>query len=84
MKLRGMFNDMNSQRKSRSKSHPLARTLGWVSVAAGAVAVGVYVARQLRAQYNFSHRTPYDFYSHAGDEYSPRSTSSNAEYGVGV
>ena len=84
MKLRGLFEDMNSQNKSSSKAHPVARTLGWVSVAAGAVAVGVYVARQLRAQYVFNHRTPYDFYSHAGDEYSPRSTNSNAEYGVGV
>ncbi|HEX4021111.1 MAG TPA: hypothetical protein VHX63_08205 [Acidobacteriaceae bacterium] len=56
------------------------RTLGWVSFAAGMVTLGYFIGRQLRARYNFRRRTPYDFYSHAGDE----QTNGNAEYGVGI
>lgn len=57
---------------------PLVRTFGWVSVAAGAVTLGYFVGRNLRARYRLNHRTPYDFFSHAGD------TSNGAEYGVGI
>jgi hypothetical protein len=57
---------------------PWVRILGWASVATGAVAVGIYVGRNLRARYLLNHRTPYDFYSHAGDN------GSNVEYGVGI
>ncbi|HUZ04829.1 MAG TPA: hypothetical protein VMU62_05690 [Acidobacteriaceae bacterium] len=62
------------------ESNMLVRTIGWVSVAAGMVALGYYVGRQLRARYHFRHRTPYDFYSHAGDEIN----NGTAEYGVGI
>lgn len=62
-----------------SSSSALTRTIGWISVGAGMVALGYFVGRQLRARYNFRRRTPYDFYSHAGDEY-----NNNAEYGVGI
>jgi hypothetical protein len=55
------------------------RILGWASVATGAVAVGIYVGRNLRARYLLNHRTPLDFYSHAGDN-----GSNNVEYGVGI
>jgi hypothetical protein len=65
-------------------SHTFARAVGWISVAAGAIALGFYVGRQLRARYNFNRRTPYDFYSHAGDEQRHRSASGSAEYGVGI
>lgn len=57
---------------------PLVRTFGWVSVAAGAVTVGYFVGRNLRARYRLKRRTPYDFFSHAGD------TRNGAEYGVGI
>lgn len=57
---------------------PWVRILGWASVATGAIAVGIYVGRNLRARYLLNHRTPYDFYSHAGDN------GSNVEYGVGI
>lgn len=65
-----------------NESNTLVRTIGWVSVAAGMVALGFYVGRQLRARYNFNRRTPYDFYSHAGDE--QRRAGNSTEYGVGV
>jgi len=57
---------------------PWVRIIGWASVATGAVAVGIYVGRNLRARYLLNHRTPYDFYSHAGDN------GGNVEYGVGI
>jgi hypothetical protein len=71
-----------NEMESKSESSSLARTIGWVSVAAGMVALGFYVGRQLRARYNFNRRTPYDFYSHAGED--SRRASNNTEYGVGV
>lgn len=59
------------------KGCPVFRYLGWTSVAVGVAAVGVFVGRELRKRYNFNHRTPSDFYSHAGDEL-------QTEYGVGI
>lgn len=53
------------------------RLLGWASVVVGVAAVGLYVGNELRTRYQFNHRTPADFYSHAGDELP-------AEYGVGI
>ncbi len=52
--------------------------VGWTSVAVGIAAVGLYVGRELRARYKFNHRTPYDFFSHAGDSVCA------ADYGTGV
>ncbi|HEY4381276.1 MAG TPA: hypothetical protein VGN01_13075 [Acidobacteriaceae bacterium] len=43
-------------------------TIGWVSAALGAVALGLIVGRELRERYKFNRRTPYDLYSHSGDE----------------
>ena len=44
------------------------RTVGWVSAALGAVALGLIVGRELRERYKFNRRTPYDLYAHSGDE----------------
>src|SRR6185437_17092915 len=46
----------------------LFKTIGWISAGLGAVALGLFVGRELRLRYKFNHRTPYDFYAHAGDE----------------
>jgi hypothetical protein len=46
----------------------LLRTIGWVSAALGAVAIGVIVGREIRQRYKFNRRTPYDLYAHSGDE----------------
>jgi hypothetical protein len=51
----------------------------WFSVALGALALGVYLGRELRSRYKFKHRTPYDYYSHAGDD-----ENGFAEFGFGV
>ncbi len=63
---------------ARLANKPWVRIVGWTSVATGAVAVGYYIGRNLRARYLMSRRTPLDFYSHAGDN------GSNVEYGVGI
>jgi len=56
----------------------LLMTVGWVSAAMGAVALGLFVGRELRQRYKFNHRTPYDFYAHSGEE------MTEMEFGVGI
>ena len=83
-----LVNRCNSQRKaerqetkkkdSSPKIAPWVRIVGWTSVATGTLAVGYFVGRNLRARYLMSRRTPYDFYSHAGDN------GNGVEYGVGI
>jgi hypothetical protein len=46
----------------------LLKTVGWISAALGAVALGLLVGREIRQRYKFNRRTPYDLYSHSGDE----------------
>ena len=52
---------------AETESH-LIKTVGWISAALGAVALGLLVGRELRSRYKFNRRTPYDMYSHSGDE----------------
>jgi hypothetical protein len=54
------------------------RTIGWLTAGLGAVALGLFVGRELRQRYKFNRRTPYDFYSHSGDEVQ------DMEFGVGI
>ncbi|SNT30562.1 hypothetical protein SAMN05421770_10772 [Granulicella rosea] len=55
----------------------MLKTIGWISAGLGAVAIGLFVGRELRQRYKFNRRTPYDFYAHSGD-------SEDMEFGVGV
>ncbi len=57
--------------------HPGLRAIGWVSVGLGIAAIGIFVGRELRRRYQFAHRTPYDFYAHAGAQ-------AASEFGMGV
>jgi hypothetical protein len=56
----------------------LLKTIGWVSAALGAVALGLIVGREIRQRYKFNRRTPYDLYAHSGDELP------DVEFGVGI
>ena len=56
----------------------MLRTFGWISAGLGAVALGLFVGRELRQRYKFNRRTPYDFYAHSGDELH------DVEFGVGI
>ena len=60
------------------RTSPL-RTAAWFGVALGTLAIGVYVGREIRSRYKFSHRTPYDYYAHAGDD-----QDGFGEFGFGI
>jgi hypothetical protein len=53
------------------------RVIGWFSIGMAVAALGIYVGRELRLRYKFKRRTPYDFYSSAGNQQS-------TEFGVGI
>ena len=55
----------------------LFKTIGWISAGLGAVALGLFVGRELRIRYKFNRRTPYDFYAHSGDE-------DDIDFGLGI
>lgn len=60
------------------KESHLIRTIGWISAAVGAVALGLVVGAELRSRYKFNRRTPYDAYAHSGDELN------DVDWGVGI
>ncbi len=55
----------------------LLRTIGWLSAGVGAITLGLLVGLELRQRYKFNRRTPYDLYSHSGDE-------READFGLGI
>ena len=55
----------------------LIKTIGWITAGLGAVAIGLFVGRELRQRYQFNRRTPYDAYAHAGDE-------QDVDFGLGI
>jgi hypothetical protein len=55
----------------------LIKTIGWISAGLGAVALGLFIGREMRQRYKFNRRTPYDFYAHSGDEH-------DVEVGLGI
>lgn len=57
----------------------LFKTVGWISAGLGAVALGLFIGRELRQRYQFNRRTPYDVYAHAGDE-----QDVDFDFGIGI
>jgi hypothetical protein len=57
-----------AQQEEDDAESTLIKTVGWISAGLGAVALGLFVGRELRHRYKFNRRTPYDFYAHSGDE----------------
>jgi len=53
------------------------QVIGWFSVGMAVAALGIYVGTELRSRQKFKKRTPYDFYSNAGE-------SELGEFGVGI
>jgi len=64
----------SSETEEEAAGSPVLRAIGWMSVGITLAAIGIFVSRELRSRYRFNHRTPYDFYDHAGE----------SEFGVGV
>jgi hypothetical protein len=53
------------------------RVITWFSVGMAVAALGIFVGAELRNRYRFKKRTPYDFYSNAGEQQA-------GEFGVGI
>jgi len=51
--------------------------LGWFSAGMAIAALGLYLGNEIRLRYRFNHRTPYDFYSNAGEQQA-------GEFGMGI
>lgn len=62
--------------EEKTKSNTL-RVIGWFSVGLAVAALGIFVGNELRSRYKFKRRTPYDFYSGAGECHTN-------EFGMGV
>jgi hypothetical protein len=60
-----------------TKDSTTLRMIGWLSVGVAVATVGIFVGRELRSRYKFNHRTPYDFYAHAGEK-------QTGEFGLGI
>ncbi len=75
--LGGQLDAAGDETTSAEEAH-LLRTVGWVSAALGALAIGLIVGREIRQRYKFNRRTPYDLYAHSGDE------MQDADCGVGI
>jgi hypothetical protein len=66
-----------SQPEDPEEETTLIKTVGWISAGLGAVALGLFIGRELRQRYQFNRRTPYDFYAHSGDE-------QDVDFGLGI
>ena len=53
------------------------RVIGWFSIGMVVAALGIYLGSELRSRYKFKRRTPYDFYSNAGEQ-------QTSEFGMGI
>ena len=60
-----------------TKESNTLRVIGWFSVGMAVAALGIYLGSELRSRYKFKRRTPYDFYSNAGEQQAN-------EFGMGV
>jgi len=65
------------QPEDHEEETTLIKTVGWISAGLGAVALGLFIGRELRQRYQFNRRTPYDFYAHSGDE-------QDVDFGLGI
>jgi hypothetical protein len=59
------------------KSSKALQIIGWFSIGMAVAAIGIYLGAELRSRSKFKKRTPYDFYSNAG-EYQA------GDFGVGI
>lgn len=59
---------MSNVLKFQKGPNYLLRTVTWTGVAVGVAAIGLLIGRELRLRYKFNHRSPYDYYAHAGDQ----------------
>ena len=53
------------------------RAITWFSVGMAVATLGIILGREVRRRYKFNRRTPYDFYSNAGEQQA-------GEFGMGI
>ena len=53
------------------------RVIGWFSAGMAVAALSIYLGYEVRSRYKFKKRTPYDFYSNAGEHHA-------SEFGMGI
>lgn len=53
------------------------RVIGWFSIGMVVAALSIYLSYEVRSRYKFGKRTPYDFYSNAGEH-------TASEFGMGI
>ena len=72
-----MLQEPETGAEERGCDRKALRAVGWFSVGMAVASLGIYLGFELRSRYKFRHRTPYDFYSNAGNQQS-------TEFGVGI
>jgi hypothetical protein len=63
--------------QEEAKESNTLRVIGWFSVGIAVAALGIYLGSEVRSRYKFKRRTPYDFYSNAGE-------AQASEFGMGI
>ncbi|HUB51236.1 MAG TPA: hypothetical protein VL986_03765 [Terracidiphilus sp.] len=63
-----------AEEKRESKT---LRVITWFSIGMALTALGLFVGAELRSRSKFKRRTPYDFYTNAGEQQA-------SEFGVGI
>lgn len=66
--------DLEGEEKKESKAMLL---IGWFSIGMAVAALSIFLGAELRSRYKFKRRTPYDFYSNAGEQQA-------SEFGMGI
>jgi CRISPR/Cas system-associated protein Cas5 (RAMP superfamily) len=61
----------------KARESSTLRVITWFSVGMAVAALGILLGHELRSRYKFKRRTPYDYYSNAGERQA-------GEFGVGV
>ena len=59
------------------RDYKTLRVITWVSAGMAVAALGIYLGAELRSRAKLKKRTPYDFYSSAGEQQA-------SEFGVGI
>jgi hypothetical protein len=67
----------NEEIAQEARESNTLRVIGWFSVGMAVAALGIYLGSELRSRYKFKRRTPYDFYSNAGEQQA-------SEFGMGI
>jgi hypothetical protein len=79
-RFRKLGRDMEEAVRPARRTAVVLRNIGLFSAGVTVVAIGVMVGNELRKRYKFNRRTPYDMYSHSGDEQQVE----DLEFGLGT